>query len=663
MANICDQSLYLVAQDEEAMKALLARMARNLGEATGTNPLTDVEAGTTWRAQAETLDKAAWDYNRLCLISGKPDTVSEGGWVSFGVVDGKPGFAIHMNLKWGPSNQLQGFCESLGEGYGYASVNGGEYMCAMGDELCFIQCGPDFGGAMEGACDFERYATWKRKALKAKPATLHDIALQELFSRELASSLFWSHGEEEPSIPSVSPSSNSMPVRPTLNWGKPRKTDLEGIDLHLAGVLEKFPWILLVTGSAYEGREANVEDLVPGEPVKLVSDWKSPYFTPVGIEVHTADGRSIGNLDCAWWDGGVDLEDNDRAAIACILPHVRAYAEQVVPLSTKDGRARHSTVTVRLELDDQNPMSIFEDMHATLRKGPAKRSLSSLPTTLPKPTGTTTVPMAGVGADAGGAESPEHEADPLLDALEELTSGIPESERPRSIAALIRAFPDYAGALQARKKQGALDKDTLVERGILGLTQAQQKARKKALRERCVRNASVAELGRYYLGCGGAPLVKPGEGEGLLRPGVIGMDVAAGVELRETTFASMRSVEVEPGDTLKVRYTEADTWGFEKGIALSAGRKQVALVPRSHLDTFVTGENMKVATPLAKWANSEVMDCAYSDGHSIALIAHSFLHPISTETLLYALHAMGAISDEELLGGDAWRTRLEAMPE
>lgn len=163
---------------------------------------------------------------------------------------------------------------------------------------------------------------------------------------------------------------------PAINWESPDQFDLGRIDEAVLAILEKFPVLSEITGSAYDGRAENVERLIAGDELELVSDWNSPYFTPAGVEVFGPGRSSIGNLDNVW-SSGFHLSDQDRTAIACILPRIHAYADRVVPLSIRDHRASHPDVVVRLEVVEGSLDGVLEDVHQFLNLPLAERSLKS----------------------------------------------------------------------------------------------------------------------------------------------------------------------------------------------------------------------------------------------------------------------------------------------
>ena len=162
----------------------------------------------------------------------------------------------------------------------------------------------------------------------------------------------------------------------SINWNSPSGGDFDKIDKAILAVLGRFPWVVGSTGAAYEGRESNVERLVPGQQVKLVSDWTSLYFSPCEIQTQDFEGHRLGNLDSR--GGGMELSDNARAALACILPHVHALADKVEPLMILDGRKRSSTVIVRLELTEEPLEHIIDEAHELLGKASNQRSVSSV---------------------------------------------------------------------------------------------------------------------------------------------------------------------------------------------------------------------------------------------------------------------------------------------
>lgn len=131
----------------------------------------------------------------------------------------------------------------------------------------------------------------------------------------------------------------------------------------LAEELGRFPLFVGISGAAYEDRETSLLSLVPGSEVRLKSDWCSPYFSPVDIEVFDERGRSLGRVDSNDRQG-IFIRDETRAILALVLPFARAMVEMVDLKGMGDGRRKHSNIVIRVELD---PVS-FDDIVAEAKQ-------------------------------------------------------------------------------------------------------------------------------------------------------------------------------------------------------------------------------------------------------------------------------------------------------
>ena len=197
MANICDMNLYIVAATGDDMKSLLVTMAANFEKVTNQDLLANVSELADWRTCANAMASGSDNYNKLCFLSGDPDSRSEYGSFSSSIASGKPCVRVCMGLKWGPSFQVESFCSGLDDSkYGFACINGGEYMCAMGDEIAYIQWGVPFGSPYDGGYEYDEYIAQMTDVFSKTPMTLHEIALRELFSHEDVGSFFWEHSND-----------------------------------------------------------------------------------------------------------------------------------------------------------------------------------------------------------------------------------------------------------------------------------------------------------------------------------------------------------------------------------------------------------------------------------------------------------------------------------
>ncbi len=256
-----------------------------------------------------------------------------------------------------------------------------------------------------------------------------------------------------------------------------------------------------------------------------------------------------------------------------------------------------------------------------------------------------------------------------IDALAELLKDVKEDDKPKSIDELCSRYPDYSNLIIIGKRRHVLTKGSLQDRGIV--RDRKKDPEKEAERQRllgrklCVRNATPDDLALMYAGNGGSMLILPDDDRGYLRSGVIGLDILAGCELRETTFLSFEAENLEVGDALSIYYPTSDRtsddWWFDK-FKVKNGEEAIVSIRRPHEGDFLYCQPFATTSKLETYAGTTV-DCIEKAGdRSIVRIRHRFLCPITNETMLYALYHMGAITEAELLGDNSWRDRLNAMP-
>lgn len=293
---------------------------------------------------------------------------------------------VSYSTAWEPnSNDLNLFFMGLPEGsYGVAFFDADEY---DNFETVNTFCGLHHGRAGMRAAEIRTDDVINASELKERKPWLAHVSRSEVSDlaelAEIEAVCGWTSGwEDDEDYGSGYDGSDYDGGDPlaswgySINWNSPSGGDFDKIDKAILAVLGRFPWVVGSTGAAYEGRESNVERLVPGQQVKLVSDWTSLYFSPCEIQTQDLEGHRLGNLDGR--GGGMELSDNARAALACILPHVHAFADKVEPLMTLDGRKRNSTVIVRLELTEESLEHIIDQARVLLSKASNQRSVSSV---------------------------------------------------------------------------------------------------------------------------------------------------------------------------------------------------------------------------------------------------------------------------------------------
>ena len=130
-------------------------------------------------------------------------------------------------------------------------------------------------------------------------------------------------------------------------------------------------------GSKYLERNTTVDSLTPGDSLVLVSNWDLKHSLAPEVKVFTVDGRAVGILSEPSIGMPAFGEEQMNIALACLVPHLRATVESVVPVFVRGNSAVHSLATVRVEINDTSLSSIVGEVHELLGKSPKNRSLSS----------------------------------------------------------------------------------------------------------------------------------------------------------------------------------------------------------------------------------------------------------------------------------------------
>lgn len=383
MANVCEQNLYIIADTGEDMKAILREMAGHFLKATNVDLLDGLDEDADWRTYAQAISSGTRNYNMLCLLADEPDSRAESGWFnSGGKTFGKPYVAVNMGLKWGPSHQVQEFCSGRDASkYGFACINGGEYMCAMGDDTAFIQWGENFGDPFSGGVDCKEYLAMVEEAKSDNPETLHEMALRKLFSSEAVSTFFWGSDDEEyddefEDEDGYYDEDEGYIPWGELNWNNPNTRDLGRIKTLLPKVASALPVTMRVSsGWTAAGNEA-VEMMLPGDEVRVVGKWGKSKF--VALCVETIDGTKIGQI--GEWEQIVEGYYENQIAhgvLALMLPYVEATVESLTPMSLRNATAEGPKLEIRFDMVEADLNEVRERAHEMLEKSCSERSLSS----------------------------------------------------------------------------------------------------------------------------------------------------------------------------------------------------------------------------------------------------------------------------------------------
>ena len=178
MANICDQCVVIVAEDDAAMTEVLKAMCENVlkgivGESYFRRD--EVEAaGDDMDALYELMRQCNDRMNLLCFFAKEPDCRTESGYMSWMVdhINDHPLISFDIGVKWSASGDPYSFCSTLDKKrYGFSIVCSGEayeWECAEAD------------GKYYDAAEFVEEVN-KAKASK-QPKTLSAIAHKKALS-------------------------------------------------------------------------------------------------------------------------------------------------------------------------------------------------------------------------------------------------------------------------------------------------------------------------------------------------------------------------------------------------------------------------------------------------------------------------------------------------
>lgn len=329
MANICDQRLFIVSENETAAKELLNTMSKNFEEATQVELLKGVAADASWDKLVMAMNNGVTNHNLLCLLDSDPDSGAESGTLSGSMQYGKPCIELRLGLKWHPSYQAKSFCESIdSKKYGCASINGGEYVCAMGDEFAHIQWGEDFGSPTEGIVDYDDYAEWAAKVKSSVPGDLNEIALWVLFDSVEPSNFFWKEanaGEFEQIekadpglLDEIAEELGYEDAEELLDWAE----DVEDVkamlwDLDDEEVGESFRKRLAIASRCDRGKNRGIDfDAIDAKDPNLLDEIAEyfDYESRADLIYELTDIYELADSSelCAWFSGSIEDEGEEE---------------------------------------------------------------------------------------------------------------------------------------------------------------------------------------------------------------------------------------------------------------------------------------------------------------------------------------------------------------
>lgn len=213
-----------------------------------------------------------------------------------------------------------------------------------------------------------------------------------------------------------------------------------------------------------------------------------------------------------------------------------------------------------------------------------------------------------------------------LDDMGQRIAAMSPSEVPATFPPLLALFPEYEPLLSTARAYGVVTKESLQERGILRKSERRKSADREKLLDRTVRNASVEELSRLWLGLSLPEVVDGASASAELLPlGVASIDVVRAWEVKKDalSYVGDSSVVENVGDTGETLPRKSRFYG-------------------------------KDATVVA---------VSKHEGRSLVQAEVREARPLRSETLLYGLWKAGVLNDDDFTLSDDWRSRYSRVLE
>lgn len=265
--------------------------------------------------------------------------------------------------------------------------------------------------------------------------------------------------------------------------------------------------------------------------------------------------------------------------------------------------------------------------------------------------------------------------DEILSWLKETYSSLPNDEKPASIDELIAANPDKSAELkEAQRKWKANHEETflscLKQNGVIKMSEAALRNRLKETAPFCLRNAKLKELVSLWKKVGGPKnLTRENEEDLVLPERVAAIDVDLAVEIRRSYFhAIVHKNELEQ-HAVKVG-TPLSCSASDPFIAFEApdgyrlinrrvGKRRWSDSDPSPFDEYAdykesAWKDSPVAGLVGAWIESTSQDYY---GCVLVCIRFDYPHKLTTQTMINLLYKNGVLTDDDMLGGDDWRTR------
>ena len=265
--------------------------------------------------------------------------------------------------------------------------------------------------------------------------------------------------------------------------------------------------------------------------------------------------------------------------------------------------------------------------------------------------------------------------DEILSWLKEAYSSLPNDEKPASVDELIAANPDKSAELkEAQRKWKANHEETflscLKQNGVIKMSEAALRNQLKETAPFCVRNAKLKELVSLWKNVGGPKnLTRETEEQLALPERVVAIDVDPAIEIRRSYFHAMIHKSELEQNAVKVGMplscSASDPFiAFETSDGYRLINRRVGKLRWSDSDPSPFDEyadyredawkDSPVAGLVGAWIEGISQDYC---GCVLVCVRFDYPHKLTTQTMINLLYKNGVIADDDMLGGDDWRTR------
>ena len=419
------------------------------------------------------------------------------------------------------------------------------------------------------------------------------------------------------------------------DWAAPSPENMDIIVSAIPKVLTCFPLAARLVGVADGASRNALEAVLPGDELIVRATWMAGTAQ---LSFQTEDGADVG-ADVDWDRKGVGSDYwfllHGKRIVALILPHISATIQRIVPSTmTRDG---WPSLEVRFDIADSGFDAVEDEVRRSLQLLPTDRRSTSLVSQR-----SSADEFARLGGDG--------ETQSLVDEMATISMSLADDEKPKTVAAFAKAFPELGGRIKEASGDSSLDKRGLQILGILSPTKA-------LIRSEGIRFASVEALVDCYEHAGLPDVIEPDEVSSRLLPATVaGIDLGHRVELRSFLLAvsgeAVMSLEV--GDEIPLEVIPPMEAKAKEGAVIRLLLPTPYDIPyRFPFDSEPTGKG----SVLYDYAGGKVVSVTSLGGSPVAAVNVSFVAGIDRTTLVHALRRAGIVTEKDARGSMEWRYR------